>query len=81
MRMRVLTHTNKGKLLAIADAVTKQIETDKETDTIPSAYNCAPHHFMADIFPSSRYSLLRKFLECKVPMAAMKILLDVQKHS
>ena len=48
---------------------------------IPSAYNCAPHHFMADIFPSSRYSLLRKFLECKVPMAAMKILLDVQKHS
>lgn len=40
MRMRVLTHTNKGKLLAIADAVTKQIEADKDTDTIPPAYNC-----------------------------------------
>ena len=45
---------------------------------ISSAYNCAPHHFMAGIFPSSRYSLLRKFLECKVPIAAMRMLLDVQ---
>lgn len=40
MRMRVLTHTNKGKLLTIADAVTKQIDADKATDSIPSAYNC-----------------------------------------
>ena len=40
MRMRVLTHTNKGKLLAIADEVTKLIEADKATDTIPSAYPC-----------------------------------------
>ena len=40
MRMRVLTHTSKGKLLTIADAVTKQIEADKATDSIPSAYNC-----------------------------------------
>ena len=40
MRMRVLTHTNKGKLLTIADAVTKQIEADKATDSIPSAYAC-----------------------------------------
>ena len=28
MRMRVLTRTNKGKLLAIADEVTKLIEAD-----------------------------------------------------
>ena len=40
MRMRVLTLTNKGKLLAIADEVTKLIEADKATDVIPSAYNC-----------------------------------------
>ena len=40
MRMRVLTRTNKGKLLAIADRVTKLIEADKATDTIPSAYPC-----------------------------------------
>lgn len=40
MRMRVLTHTNKGKLLAIADEVTKLIEADKATDVIPPAYNC-----------------------------------------
>ena len=40
MRMRVLTHTNKGKLLAIANEVTKLIEADKATDTIPSAYPC-----------------------------------------
>ena len=40
MRMRVLTRTNKGKLLAIADEVTKLIEADKATDTIPSAYPC-----------------------------------------
>ena len=40
MRMRVLTLTKKGKLLSIADEVTKLIEADKATDTIPSAYNC-----------------------------------------
>ena len=40
MRMRVLTHTNKGKLLAIADQVTKLIEADKATDRIPAAYPC-----------------------------------------
>ena len=40
MRMRVLTKTNKGKLLAIADEVTKLIEADKATDIIPSAYPC-----------------------------------------
>ena len=40
MRMRVLTKTNKGKLLAIADEVTKLIEADKATDVIPPAYPC-----------------------------------------
>ena len=40
MRMRVLTRTSKGKLLAIADEVTKLIEADKATDGIPAAYNC-----------------------------------------
>lgn len=40
MRNRVLTKTNKGKLLAIADYVTKLIEADKATDVIPSAYPC-----------------------------------------
>ena len=40
MRMRVLTKTSKGKLLAIADEVTKLIEADKATDVIPSAYPC-----------------------------------------
>ena len=40
MRMRVLTHTSKGKLLAIADQVTKLIEADKATDRIPAAYPC-----------------------------------------
>ena len=40
MRNRVLTKTNKGKLLAIADQVTKLIEADKATDVIPSAYPC-----------------------------------------
>ena len=40
MRMRVLTQTNKGKLLAIADEVTKLIEADKATDVIMPAYPC-----------------------------------------
>lgn len=40
MRMRVLTHTGKGKLLAIADQVTKLIDADKATDRIPAAYPC-----------------------------------------
>ncbi len=40
MRTRVLTHTSKGKLLTIADEVTKMIEADKATDVIPPAYNC-----------------------------------------
>lgn len=38
--MRVLTQTNKGKLLAIADEVTKLIEADKATDVIMPAYPC-----------------------------------------
>lgn len=38
MRMRVLTHTSKGKLLALADQITKQLEADKPTDVIPPAY-------------------------------------------
>ena len=40
MRMRVLTKTGKGKLLAIADEVTKLIEADKATDVIMPAYPC-----------------------------------------
>ena len=40
MRMRVLTRTSKGKLLAIADEVTKLISADKATDTIMPAYPC-----------------------------------------
>ncbi len=40
MRMRVLTRTTKGKLLAIADEVTKLISADKATDTIMPAYPC-----------------------------------------
>ena len=40
MRMRVLTRTNKGNLLAIADQVTKLIQADKATDTIMPAYPC-----------------------------------------
>ena len=40
MRMRVLTQTTKGKLLTIADEVTKLIEGDKATDVIMPAYPC-----------------------------------------
>ena len=40
MRMRVLTRTNKGKLIAIADELTKLIQADKATDTIMPAYSC-----------------------------------------
>ena len=40
MRMRVLTQTKKGKLLAIADRITKLIEADKATDVIMPAYPC-----------------------------------------
>ena len=40
MRMRVLTRTGKGKLLAIADQITKLIDADKATDTIMPAYPC-----------------------------------------
>jgi hypothetical protein len=38
--MRVLTQTSKGKLLAIADEVTKMIQADKATDIIMPAYPC-----------------------------------------
>ena len=38
--MRVLTQTKKGKLLAIADRLTKLIEADKDTDVIMPAYPC-----------------------------------------
>ena len=40
MRMRVLTRTSKGKLIAIADELTKLIQADKATDTIMPAYPC-----------------------------------------
>ena len=40
MRMCVLTQTSKGKLLAIADEVTKLIDADKATDVIMPAYPC-----------------------------------------
>ena len=40
MRMRVLTQTSKGKLLAIANHLTKAIEADKDTDVIMPAYPC-----------------------------------------
>ena len=40
MRMRVLTQTKKGKLLTIANEVTKLIEADKATDVIMPAYPC-----------------------------------------
>ena len=40
MRMRVLTQTSKGKLLTIANEVTKLIEADKATDVIMPAYPC-----------------------------------------
>lgn len=40
MRMRVLTQTNKGKLLTIANEVTRLIEADKATDVIMPAYPC-----------------------------------------
>ena len=40
MRMRVLTQTKKGKLLNIADRLTKLIEADKDTDVIMPAYPC-----------------------------------------
>ena len=40
MRMRVLTQTKSGKLLAIADHLTKIIEADKDTDVIMPAYPC-----------------------------------------
>ena len=40
MRRRVLTQTKSGKLLAIADHLTKIIEADKDTDVIMPAYPC-----------------------------------------
>lgn len=40
MRTRVLTQTSKGKLLTIADEVTRLIEADKATDVIMPAYPC-----------------------------------------
>ena len=38
--MRVLTQTSSGKLLALADEVTKMIDADKATDVIMPAYPC-----------------------------------------
>lgn len=40
MRKRVLTQTSSGKLLALADEITKLIDADKATDVIMPAYPC-----------------------------------------
>ena len=51
MRMRVLTHTNKGKLISIADEVTKLISADKATDTIMPAYPCDGERLIVVVDP------------------------------
>ena len=60
MRMRVLTKTSKGKLLAIADEVTKLIEADKATDEIPSAYPCDGERLVV-IVASAKSSMPENF--------------------
>ncbi len=60
MRMRVLTKTSKGKLLAIADEVTKLIEADKATDEIPSAYPCDGERLVV-IVASAKASMPENF--------------------
>ena len=40
MRNRVLTQTNKGKMLAVAGEVSKLIQADKDVDVIMPAYPC-----------------------------------------
>ena len=40
MRMRVLTQTSKGKLLTLADEVSRFFEADKKVDVIMPAYPC-----------------------------------------
>ena len=54
MRMRVLTHTGKGKLLAIADEVTKLISADKATDTIMPAYPCDGERLIVIVVSAKR---------------------------
>ncbi len=40
MKLRVLTATNKGKLLAIADMLSKKGGAEYAVDVIPPAYSC-----------------------------------------
>lgn len=40
MKLRVLTATNKGKLLAIAEMLSKKGESSYAVDVIPPAYSC-----------------------------------------
>ena len=58
--MRVLTHTSKGKLLTIADEVTKLISADKATDTIMPAYPCDGERLIV-IVASAKKSMPDKF--------------------
>ncbi len=40
MKMRVLTATKKGKLIALANVVAKKADSYKAVDVIPPAYSC-----------------------------------------
>lgn len=40
MKLRVLTATNKGKLLALAEMISKKGQSDYAVDVIPPAYSC-----------------------------------------
>ena len=67
MRIRVLTYTSKGKLLAIADEVTKLLDADKATDVIPPAYPCDGERLVVIVasaknsYPESVQRTLRSF--------------------
>ena len=56
MKMRVLTATNKGKLLAIADAISAE-KSNYKADVIPPAYPCETERIVIIVATAaSKYS-------------------------
>ena len=60
MRMRVLTQTSKGKLLTIANEVTKLISADKPADKIMPAYPCDGERLIV-IIATAKSSMSEEF--------------------
>ncbi len=60
MKIRVLTSTNKGKLLSLAEIISKEVSADYAVDVIPPGYKC-DREAMVIIVASAKNTISTEF--------------------